>query len=196
MGARDDILAIPDELLRNGRVSEASLVFMDFKDNPRRWWTGFGDLVTAGQTWLGTGNLINISEVVTSYAATAQPMTFQLAATDEMLDATEDAEDQVYGRQCIVYGQLFTTQGEGLEPSWVPIGAPFAHFSGTMEKLRYRQAGLTEASIELVAEGLFYRRTAPPRGMITDVDQKARNPGDKGAEYVAKYTDYETLWLG
>jgi len=36
MGVRDDLLDIPDDLLRTGRVSEATLVFMDFRDNPRR----------------------------------------------------------------------------------------------------------------------------------------------------------------
>ena len=41
MPIRDDLLAIPDAELRTGRIGQAALVFMDFRDTPRRWWTGW-----------------------------------------------------------------------------------------------------------------------------------------------------------
>ena len=195
MGVRDDLLAIPDEMLRSGRVSEATLVFMDFRDNPRRWWTGIGDLDVAGQSWSGVSDLISISDIETTYAATAQPVTFGLAATEKMLDDTQEAEGTVHGRTDIIYGQLFYTQTEGDDPAWHPVGSPFAHFVGTMEKVKYSFAGLDKGSITLACEGLFYRRTAPPRGLLTDADQKSRSAGDRGLELVSKYTDYETRWL-
>lgn len=34
MSVRDDLLAIPNELLRSGRIAQAALVHMDFKDTP------------------------------------------------------------------------------------------------------------------------------------------------------------------
>ncbi|WPZ24860.1 hypothetical protein UM399_11870 [Sulfitobacter pontiacus] len=195
MGVRDDLLAIPDELLRTGRVSEATLVFMDFRDNPRRWWTGLGDLDVAGEIWSGVSDLISISDIETTYAATAQPVSFSLAATEKMIDDTQAAESTVHGRTVAIFGQLFYTQADLEHPAWHPVGSPFAHFVGTMEKVSYSFSGLEEGSISLACEGLFYRRTTPPRGLLTDSDQKSRSTGDRGLELVAKYTEYETRWL-
>ena len=48
MAIRDDIIAIPDERLRNGNVSADYLVFMDILDAPQRWWTGWGTLRSGG----------------------------------------------------------------------------------------------------------------------------------------------------
>ena len=85
MGVRDDLLAIPDEVLRTGRIGQAALVWMDFAGGAKRWWTGFGDLETAGHTWQGLGDLIGISPIQTSYNLSAKPVTFTLACTPEML---------------------------------------------------------------------------------------------------------------
>lgn len=195
MGVRDDLLAIPDELLRTGRVSEATLVFMDFRDNPRRWWTGIGDLDVGSERWSGVSDFISISDIETTYAATAQPVSFGLAATEQMLDDTQDAESTVHGHTVAIYGQLFYTQSDADTPAWHPVGSPFAHFVGTMEKVKYSFSGLDKGSISLECEGLFYRRVSPPRGLLTDPDQKSRSAGDKGLELVSKYTEYETRWL-
>ena len=66
MGAREDLLAIPDEVLRSGKIGQAVLVHMDFKDSPKRWWTGFGDLEVNGHLWQGLGDLITISPISSS----------------------------------------------------------------------------------------------------------------------------------
>ena len=192
MGVRDDILAIPDEALRTGAVTEGSLVFMDFRDNPQRWWTGAGALYAGAQTWLGGPELISIDSLVAGYSPTAQPVTFRLPASAELVDLSIEAESTVYGRVVVIYGQMFRAQSA--EGAWQTIGSPFAHFSGTMEGVRY-QFSAESATIILTCEGLFHRRAAPPRGLLTDTDQKARNTGDRGAEYAARYLDYQTRWL-
>lgn len=190
MGARDDMLAIPDELLRNGEIAEAAVVSMSFRDNPKLWWTGAGDLILPDGTYSGMGDIISISPINSSFAPTAEAVTFNMAATPEMIALAEDAEEAVIGRDVSVDGQ-FLAQGAG---GWTPIGAKFNHFSGTMEKMRYSMSGSGDGSVSLLCEGLFYRRTSAPRGYLTDVDQKARYPGDRGAEYVAKYEDYSVKW--
>ena len=194
MGVRDDILAIPDELLRTGEVTEVALVFMDFKDNPKRWWNGIGPFTHAGHEWQGVGDLISMSEIRASYQPTAEPMTFELAATEQMIDDTIDAQAQVYGRAVYVYGQLMYTSPALGRDAWTPIGSPYAHFVGTMRSPSYSFSA-TQGKITLGAEGLFYRRSSPPRGILNDTDQKSRQPGDRGAEYFPKYEDYETRWV-
>lgn len=189
MAARDDLLAIPDALLRAGAVAEAALVLMDFATGAKRWWTGFGDLTHAGYTWQGVGDLIEIGAASTSYQINADPMTFTLAATPEMMALARASTTAVRGRQVIVYTQLFA------QATGQPMGSPIALFSGTMWQLTYTASAATGRQITLQAEGLFARRNAAPRGLWTDRDQQARYPGDRGCERMGIYENYETRWI-
>ena len=196
MGARDDLLAIPDELLRDGTIAEAVLCWMDFGTGAKRWWAGFGDLDHAGQIWQGIGDLIGISDLTTDYQMSADPVTFTLAATAEMVALVKASKTAVKGRGVVVYSQLFLTQSQDADIGpWQPLGLPMALFSGAMGPMTYAKDGPQNRQISLQCEGIWARRNAPPRGLLTDRDQKARHPGDKGLERVAMYTDYKPDWI-
>mgnify|MGYP000078226926 CR=1 FL=1 len=195
MGARDDLLAIPDAVLRDGTIAEAVLCWMDFATGAKRWWAGFGPLTHAGHDWEGVGDLISISDLTTDYQMSADPVTFTLAATAEMMILARNSRSAVTGRQVVVYSQLFaTTAYEGVGP-WQPLAQPMPLFVGTMGPMTYDADGPAQRRITLQCEGFFARRNAPPRGLWTDRDQQARYPGDQGLERVGIYTDYETRWL-
>lgn len=201
MDARDDLLAIPDEVLRDGRIAQAVLVFMDFKDAPKRWWTGFGPLEVGGHTWEGLGDLVGVSEIESSYSLSAREVTFTIAATPEMLGHALNAKNQVRDREVTVYLQLFAnaqlasfTPGGGEIMSGDPVGSPMSLFTGTMQRMPYEGQGTTKRRITLEAWGIWMRRNAAPRGRWTDSDQKARYPGDRGLERLPLYVNYETGW--
>ena len=201
MGAREDLLAIPDDVLRSGRITQAVLVHMDFQDAPKRWWTGFGDLEVAGQTWQGLGDLISISQISSTYQVSAEQVTFDLAATPEMLSLALAAKSRVRERAVTIYLQLFAnarmaafTAGGGELVTGDPVGSPMSLYSGLMMRMPWSASGSTERRIRLECEGLFFRRNAPPRGRWTDSDQKARYPGDRGFERLPIYVNYETRW--
>lgn len=201
MPARDDLLAIPDEVLRSGLIEQAALVFMDFRDTPKRWWTGFGDLETGGHTWQGLGDLITISPIETSYSVSAEQVVFEVAATPEMLAAALDARNRVRDRNVTVYLQLFAREDVEIGSADIvagqPVGSPLALFSGTMQRMPWGASGPNERSLRVEAEGLFFRRNAAPRGRWTDADQKSRYPGDRGLERLPLYVGgYETKWRG
>lgn len=201
MAARDDLLAIPDEVLRNGSIAQAVLVHMDFQDAPRRWWTGFGDLTVGGYTWQGLGDLIGISQIESSYALSAREVSFTVAATPEMLTLALNAQSRVRDRAVTVYLQLFAnatlasfTPGGDEIMSGDAIGSPMSLFSGTMQRMPYEGEGATSRRITVEAWGIWKRRNAAPRGRWTDADQKARYPGDRGLERLPLYWSYETGW--
>lgn len=201
MGAREDLLAIPDEVLRSGQIAQAVLVHMDFQGAPKRWWTGFGDLEVAGQTWQGLGDLISISPISSTYQVSAEQVTFEVAATPEMLGLALAAKTRVRERAVTIYLQLFAnarmaafTAGGGELMTGDPIGSPMALYSGLMMRMPWSARGSTERRIRLECEGLFFRRNAPPRGRWTDSDQKARYIGDRGFERLPLYVQYETGW--
>ncbi len=200
MGVRDDLLAIPDEVLRSGRIGQAALVWMDFAGGAKRWWTGFGTLETGGHVWEGLGDLIGISPIETSYGLSAQPVTFTLACTPEMLAKAINARHEVRDRTVMVYQQLFAieamaafTANGGEIQRGQPLGTPWVMFSGTMQRMPWR-ATAEQRTLTLECEGLFFRLNAPPRGRWTDADQKARYPGDRGFERLPIYVNYETGW--
>src|SRR5690606_36009119 len=117
MAARDDLLAIPDEFLRSGRVGQAALVSMDFLDAPKRWWSGYGDLPAGGFIWQGLGDLISISPIRTSYSISAEQVTFELAATPEILALALAAKSRVRDRAVTVYDQLFAMEDVSIDSS-------------------------------------------------------------------------------
>lgn len=188
MSVRDDLLAIPDETLRRGNIGQAALVFMDFRDTPRRWWTGFGDLSVGGYTWQGVGDLIEISPIQTAYSLSASSVTFALACTPELLALALDAKARVRDRAVTVSMQLFDMDTKQ------SLGTPFVMFSGTMQRMPWAADGPEQRTLTVEAEGLFFRRNAPPRGRWTDSDQKARYPGDRGLERLPIYVNHETRW--
>lgn len=201
MAARDDLLAIPDDVLRSGQIEQAVLVHMDFQGAPKRWWSGFGDLEVAGQTWQGLGDLISISPISSTYQVSAEQVTFELAATPEILGLALAAKARVRERAVTIYLQMFAnvrmaafTPGGGEILTGDPVGSPMALYSGLMMRMPWSASGSTERRIRLECEGLFFRRNAPPRGRWTDSDQKARYPGDRGFERLPIYVNYETGW--
>jgi hypothetical protein len=195
MGARDDLLAIPDADLRAGNIGEAALVFMDFGTGAKRWWTGYGDLDQAGHVWQGTGDLISIGEVAASTNLEADALVFSLAATGEMMALVQAAATAVRGRAVQVFSQMFVVNpDDGMMP-WQPLGPPLALFSGTMEQITYAASGPARRQIQLTCESYFVRRNAPPRGQWSDSDQKARYPGDKGMERLPLYENYSVRWI-
>ena len=199
MSARDDLIAIPDDLLRSGRIAQAVLVHMDFKDSPRRWWTGFGDLTVAGQTWQGLGDLIAISPISTTYQVSAEQVTFELAATPDMLALALAEQTRVRDRAVTIYLQLMATHGVAVAGDDIvagqPVGSPLALYSGTMQRMAWGAEGPGKRTLRLECEGLFFRRNQPPRGRWTDADQKALYPGDRGFERMPLYAGgYETRW--
>lgn len=195
MGAREDLLAIPDELLRNGDIAEAVLCWMDFASGAKRWWAGFGDLQHAGHLWQGTGDVISISDLTSDYQMSADPVTFSMAATTEMIELLLNARAAVRGRRVIVYSQLFAVVPQDGGQPWQTRGSPMALFTGTMGPMAFSAEATKSSMVSLQCEGLWARRNAPPRGLWTDRDQQARYPGDKGYERVALYTNYETRWI-
>lgn len=201
MTARDDLLAIPDDLLRSGRIAQAVLVHMDFLDAPKRWWTGFGDLEVAGHRWQGLGDLISISPISTTYQVSAEQVTFELAATPEMLALARAAKGRVRDRPVTIYLQLMAMDDVVVDADAIqhgqPIGSPLSLYSGTMQRMPWGAEGPNKRTIRVECEGLFFRRNQPPRGRWTDADQKARHPGDRGFERLPLYAgNYETHWRG
>ena len=193
--SRAEIMAIPDALLRRGRIGCATLVHMDVQDSPRYWWNGLGTLTYQGQEYTPANDLIGISQIGEKYGASAQTVTLSVAAQPEWLDLMADQESRIVGRAITISGLMLTSMTLDDNAPMTPIGSKFSMFTGTMTRPRFSES-FSDAGIELECMGLFASRAKPPRAYLTDADQKALYPGDLGLEYVPKYEGgYKTRWI-
>lgn len=174
-------------------VDAALLVHMDFREQPRRWWTGFGPLDAAGEEWIGMGSLIDITGLESAVGMAAPATTFTLSGVDpEIVSLARNASDRVKGRRVRVFMQFFAA---GPEPRWKPLDRPISIWSGVMDQMRYSGDGPTSRTVTLTAESLWTNRNRPPFGRYTNGDQQARHPGDRGLEEVAGLVNKTIRWV-
>lgn len=180
-----------------GRTVAASLlVHMDFREEDRRFWFGFGGLEAGGHTWQGTGELIQIDGLEMPIGTVAPKATFTLSGIDAALvTLARNASDRVKDRRATIYIQFFdvTPDDASVEP-WSRLDEPFAVSSWLMDQMTYSAQGASERSISLTAESLWTNRRRPAFGLYTDRDQNKRFPGDRGLEQVPSLVQKQSRW--
>lgn len=178
-----------DPLLDERTLAASFLVFMDFVDTPRRFWLGFGDLVTGGHTWQGMGGLITIDGLEEDRGTAANAMTFTLSGVDPVhVTLAQQASTRVKGRRVYVYLQFFDVDTQQ------PVGDPEVVKVATMDQMRYAAEGLGSRTITVTAEGLMAGRNQSPAALYTDRDQNLRFPGDRGLEQVPDLVSKTIRW--
>lgn len=182
--------------LAGREVAASLLVYMGFKTTPRRWWTGFGDLVSGGHTWLGTGSMIQIDGLEQAVGTTAPRTTFTLSGIDaDIVTLARQSSDRVKDRSCIIYIQFFEIMPtDGAVQPWTPLDAPYAIWSGIMDQMTYAADGPAQRSVQLTAESIWTGRRKPAYGRYTDRDQNARFPGDRGLEQLPDLIQKQIRW--
>lgn len=177
------------EALAGQTVRAAMLVHFDFLDDPMRVWQGFGALHTQDdEDWQGLGELGTIGGIESAIAGTSPQVTFSLSGVDPAIVAkTLASSDQVRGRDVTIYLQFF-------DDGWQTLDAPYALWCGVMDVMQIKAAGPTERTVSLTAETLFTRRGLSPFGYLSDADQNALHPDDRGLEHVASMATKHVIW--
>jgi hypothetical protein len=184
-----------DAYVAKRSIAGSLLIFMDFKDAPRRWWPGFGDIVAGGQTWQGTGELLSVEGLEQPQGTSAPQTTFTLSGVDAaIITLARQASDRVKNRRVIVYVQFFQAEPEAGEEAWSNLDAPAAIWTGRMDQIRYAASGVGSRSITVTAESLWVNRSRPAFGLFTDRDQNARFAGDRGLEQVSDLVSKSVRW--
>jgi hypothetical protein len=177
-------------------IAGSLLVFMDFKDAPRRWWPGFGPVVAGGFTWQGTGELIQVEGLDQPQGTGAPQTTFTLSGIDaEIVTLARNASDRVKNRRVTVFVQFFQLDPTDANvEAWSTLDSPAALWTGRMDQMQYRISGTGSSSVTVTAESLWVNRSRPAFGLFSDADQKARFPGDRGLEQVADLVSKSIRW--
>lgn len=170
------------------RVEAVVLFEFEFASKTVRFWSGYGKITAGGEEWVGSGKLLSVSGLEQPAGLSAPAASFTLSgASDELVSFAAQAQEEVTGRRCAVYIQFLSGAYKALDnpiPIWV----------GRMDVLSFR-AGGKQRVINLSAETLFVDRTRAPHGLMTDTDQQARWPGDRGMEFMASLVNKTVKWL-
>jgi len=145
-----------------------------FDSKTLRYWTGYGDLVWSGNTFIGSGQVIGLSDVTETNAVESNSVTFMLngiPSTNLSFALTENYQNRV-----VKYWL-------GLLSNGALIADPVALFVGRADSMTIRDNGET-ADIALKAEGHLADLLRPRERRYTHEDQKIDYPSDLGLEFI------------
>jgi hypothetical protein len=171
-------------------ASEVTPVFLfeaEYDEGAVRFWTGFGDLLWNGYTWLGTGVFGSVSDIEESTNVQANGVTVSLSGIpSEIISIAFNYNYQ--GRPCRVYlGAVSTATPNQL------VGDPLIEMGGRMDVMSVEDSGDTGVVSVSIENRLIDLSRAKER-RYTHEDQLINYPGDLGLEYVAGLQDKEVPW--
>jgi len=154
---------------------------LEFDSGSLYFWTGAGEVTIDGKTYLGTGNLLEISDVEETAELAAKGATLTLSGVPSTILSLALTEPY-QGRPCRIY---FGVTGDLTEYTEV--------FSGYMDQMNIAESGQT-STIELTVENKLVDLEKPRSARFTSAYQKSVYPGDKGLDFVEDLQDKNIVW--
>lgn len=181
-------------------------VDLNFQSGPLYFWTGYGELLIDGKTYLGVGNLVNISAVEETTEIEAKGAVVTMTGIPSSFLSLALAEPY-QGRECKIYFGLWlrnsslATQAndvittESLFELSIEDDTRYLAeiFSGELDQMNISEEGST-STIAVTAENVLIKLERPVVRRFTNEDQKSRFPSDRGLEFVASLQDKEVFW--
>lgn len=180
-------------------------VELDLDSAPVYLWTGYGELTLNGKTYLGAGQLLNISSVSETTEMEAKGATLTMSGIPSSFLSLA-LQEPYQGRDCRIFfavvvnqqvllesGGLILTEDGGIlvsEFSGINITEVF---SGELDQMNIEEE-VDTATISVTAENVLIKLERPVVRRFTNEDQKSRFPSDRGLEYVAALQDKEIFW--
>lgn len=180
-------------------------VELDFDSGPLYMWTGYGNLTIGGKTYIGAGQLLNISSVTETTEMEAKGATITVSGIPSGFLSVA-LQEPYQGRECRIFfaivvneellqengGLLLTEAGDIIltEESGIKLTEIF---SGELDQMNIEENADT-AIVSVTAENVLIKLERPTIRRFTNEDQRSRFPNDKGLEYVASLQDKEILW--
>lgn len=161
------------------------LIKAEFDSGTVFLWSGIGVISYNGDTYLGAGHLLEISEIKEEQDLRSNGTSFKLSGVDSSLTAIA-LNEKVRGREISVYESVLDDIGQ-------IVGEPYLSFSGAMDSMSMSENG-AESSISIMAENDLSDLTIVRERRYTPEDQKAVYPDDRGLDFVPKIQDIELTW--
>lgn len=160
---------------------------LDFPSGTARFWTGAGDLVIAGQTFIGMGKFVGVSPSSERSNMTTERRTYRLSGVDPTIVLESDLEN-CFGREVIEYFGFLNPETRQL------LDTPEENWRGEMSNAGRRDG--REPLIEVNAEHYLHRLDETDGWRYTHEHQQQFYLGDLGLNQVHKIEMQEVFWGG
>lgn len=174
--------------LTSGRLRPFYAVKMNFTSGALLLATTYSDLVIGGNTYLGTGNILNISPITETSDTRATGVEVVLSGLDtSILSAglTEDTQGMVVE---IYFGVMTTTSNAD-----AIVDTPYQIFSGFIDSMVLEESG-DSSTLTFTVENKLVTLERPIDRRYTEQDQQNLFAGDKGCEFVTSLQDKSVAW--
>lgn len=158
--------------------------FGEFTTGDVRMWSGLGNISWDGQTWLGAGNLVQISNIEEPGEIKAQGVivTFNGIPSELISLVLQSVRQGAVGKVWL-----------GFLSSGSIVANPWLLFEGRLDVPVINEEAET-CSITITYESRLIDLTRARTRRYTDQDQQNEYPGDLGMEYVASLQEKEIAW--
>lgn len=156
-------------------------VDIDFSSGPLYIWSGYGDLTIGAKTYLGVGQLLNVSSVEESTEMESKGAVITMSGIPSTFLALALTEPY-QGRECRIYFGMTNNPSDYAEV-----------FAGELDQMNVSEEATT-ATISVTVENVLIKLERPVVRRFTNEDQKSRFPNDKGLAFVATLQDKEIFW--
>ena len=168
-----------------GRVVTPSVfVQVEFPSATFRGWTGLGSILWNGQTWLGTGQVMQVSPAIETTDGSAQGYTITLSGLDSTT-LSDFIDDEWFNSVVTVW--------LGFTEDRVVVSDPVQIFGGYLNDGTLDDNGKT-ATIKLECESRLIDQIKPRQWRYTDSDQQDLYAGDLGLQFVHRIQDQKISW--
>jgi hypothetical protein len=156
----------------------------DFVDGVVRTWSGLGDLSWNGQTWIGTGNLLQISAIEENAETVAAGAVISLSGVPvELISLTLNSVRQGAN------GKIYL----GFLSSGNVVADPILVFEGKLDVAYIEEDGET-ATVSISYESRLIDLQKPRESRYTDQDHQRAYPGDLGFSFVPSLQEKTLNW--
>lgn len=181
--ATRDITTVVENALDDEVVYPFFAIELLFDSAPIRLWTGAGEATIDGESYIGTGNLLNVSSIEETSEIAVRGATITLSGmSSEVISLALQSPYQ--GRVCNIY-------------FGVVDGSTYSNltqiFSGYMDEMNIDE-GPDFGTIELKVENKLVDLERARTRRYTSEYQKSVYPGDKGFDFVESLQDKKVVW--
>lgn len=149
-------------------------------DRAVRLWTGYEDRTIDGDTYIGSGSLLNIGRMEEASDLSAKGMTVALSGNVASLVSLALQEPYQNRKGRVLFGETSVSD-------FVEV------FVGIIDTMPIR-TGATEATISLTIESKYVSLQRPNTRRFTKENHQARHPGDTFFDYTQSLADKEIAW--
>jgi hypothetical protein len=176
-----DMAAIVANALGDGVIEPFFAIDLEFDSGTLRLWTGNGDRDIDGETYIGAGTFLQVSDLQETAEIQAAGATLTLSGIPSELLSLALTEPYQQ-RPARIYFGLIADADDMVEV-----------FTARMDQMVIDE-GPETSTIQLTVENVLVDLERPRVARYTNADQQSRFPGDRGLEFVESVQGREIFW--